>query len=105
MRKEANGGISDDEGEVEVDEEDDAGWDNWEVESDDSTDSGGWEDVSSDGDDLEISDSEDEEAEDEDDSQSVVSAATTELSQTTKKLSLLAQQKVCFSLFLERGSS
>jgi len=120
MRKEAKGGISDDEGEVEVDEEDDAGWDNWEVESDDSTDSGGWEDVSSDGDDLEISDSEDEkpvkgkkrklealkeEAEDEDDSQSVVSAATTELSQTTKKLSLLAQQKVCFSLFLERGSS
>ncbi len=109
MRKEANGGVSDDEGDVEVDEDDEAGWDDWEVESDDSTDSGGWEEVSSNGEDLEISDSDDEvpvkakkrkleslmeEDEDEDDSKSVVSAVTTELSQTTKKLSLLAQQKV-----------
>jgi protein SDA1 len=121
LRKEANGGVSDDD--VDMEEEDDeAGWDNWDVESDSgsSSSSGGWEDVSSDGDDLEISDSddeapkkkavksklkrvaeEDEDAdEDEDvdmDAKSVVSAApsaATEVSQTTKKLSLLAQQKI-----------
>ena len=62
--------------------------------------------MSSDGDDLEISDSDDETAvktkkrkldavkEEEDDGKSVVSVIPTELSQTTKKLSLLAQQKV-----------
>ena len=110
MRKEANGGVSDDEAELEVDEDDEAGWDNWEVESADSSDSGGWKNVSSDGDDLVISDSDDEagpkvtkrklqvldeenDAES-DDTKSVVSAAITEISQTTKKLSLLAQQKV-----------
>ena len=135
MRKEANEGVSDDE--MDVDEEDEGGWDNWErdeaSDSDDSSD--GWENVSSDGDDLQISDSEDEEraktksgeprvktktkrqwdrieklekqgkgdkmevdeeekpAED-DDTKSVVSAAATDVSMATQKLSLLAQQKV-----------
>lgn len=120
LRKEANGGVSDDD--VDMEEEDDeAGWDNWDVESDSgSSSSGGWEDVSSDGEDLEISDSddeapkkkaaksklkrvaeEDEDADEDDDvdmdAKSVVSAApsaATEVSQTTKKLSLLAQQKI-----------
>ena len=112
MRKEANGGVSDDEDDLRVDEHDEAGWDNWEVESNVSSDSAGWENVSSDGDDIEISDSEDEvparsnkkrkletlreEADAEDDSKSVVSTTTTEFSQSTKKLSLLAQQKVRF---------
>ena len=111
MRKEANGGVSDDEDDLRVDEHDEAGWDDWEVESNVSSQSDGWEDVSSDGGDIVISDSEDEvpakgkkrkfeapreEADEEDDSKSVVSAATTELSQNTKKLSLLAQRKVGF---------
>lgn len=122
LRKEANGGVSDDDVDME-DEDDETGWDNWDVESDSgsSSSSGGWEDVASDGDDLEISDSDDEapkkkaaksklkrvaeedeekDEEDEDvdmDAKSVVSAApsaATEVSQTTKKLSLLAQQKI-----------
>ncbi|GAM91586.1 hypothetical protein ANO11243_096380 [Dothideomycetidae sp. 11243] len=42
-------------------EEDEAeGWNNWDVEDDDSDDSGGWINVSSDGEDIDISDSEDE---------------------------------------------
>lgn len=130
MRKEANGGASDDDdAELEFpeeDEEDDKGWEDWEVESDSGSDSSGWENVSSDGDDLEISDSDDEQpkakkakkgklskvdeadededvemdaADDEDDAKSTVSAATamtagTEVSLATKKLSLLAQQKI-----------
>ena len=138
MRKEANGGVSD--SEPEVNEEDDAGWSDWEDDSSSSDASSAWEDVSSDEDDLVISDSEDEEREkrrkerrkrklkvakdDEDETaedvakkgqvkvhdveqdreegdedvetKSVVSAATTEVSLATKKLSLLAQQKVSF---------
>lgn len=43
----------------EVDEE--AEWDNWELDSVDSDSSGGWQDVSSDGSDLDISDSDDDE--------------------------------------------
>ncbi|PSK51985.1 Protein sda1 [Elsinoe australis] len=45
------------------DEDEDAeaeGWRNWDAEEDDSDDSGGWIDVSSDGEDIDISDSEDE---------------------------------------------
>lgn len=43
------------------DEEDEAeNWKNWDVESDDSDDSGGWINVESDGEDINISDSEDE---------------------------------------------
>lgn len=118
LRKEANGGASD-ESDVEIDEDDEKGWENWDVESDSSDSSSGWEEVSSDGDDLEISDSEDErpkakkaklaavDEEDEeasdaemDDAKSVVSAApsaaTTAVSESTKKLSMLAQQKVRF---------
>jgi protein SDA1 len=116
QRKEANGGVSDD-GEMEVDEDDEGGWDNWDVESDSGSESSGWEDVGSDDDDLVISDSEDEgaskkekkekrerkrkaakgeedeEKEDEegdDDAKSVDSTAPSEV----KKLSLLAQQKI-----------
>ncbi|KAI9569090.1 SDA1-domain-containing protein [Boletus coccyginus] len=45
----------------EVEEDDEAGWENWDVETDSSgPDSEGWMDVSSDGEDLEVSDSEDE---------------------------------------------
>jgi protein SDA1 len=105
---------------MDVDENDEAGWSDWEAESEGSTDSSGWEEVSSDGDDdLVISDSDDEagdkakkskskaatkktkkdekediEMDDEDDTKSVVSVATTQVSEGTKKLSLLAQQKV-----------
>ncbi|WRT70245.1 uncharacterized protein IL334_007240 [Kwoniella shivajii] len=123
MRKEANGGDSDEE--MEVDEDDEGGWDKWDVESESGSESSGWEDVSSGDEDLEISDSDDEEdrkrirkekklrkkgkkgeedkdendddkEEDEemDDAKSTVSAATTAVSQDTKKLSLLAQQKI-----------
>jgi protein SDA1 len=158
MRKEANGGASDgsdvDMEDGDVDDED--GWgNNWEAESDDSdASSSGWQDVASDGEELDISDSDDEGEKqtrkerktirkrkersvesgedsdadeekqtrkqrrtiqksrektgesDDDDTKSVVSmapsvapsAATTDVSQTTKKLSLLAQQKVCRGL-------
>ncbi|KAK4685706.1 protein SDA1, partial [Tremellales sp. Uapishka_1] len=114
LRKEANGGVSDDsDADVEMDEDDEDGWGgNWEIESDDSdASSEGWQDVSEDGDAIDISDSEDEKEKkqprakkgkrkqaddesDEDDAKSVVSMATTDVSQTTKKLSLLAQQKI-----------
>jgi protein SDA1 len=137
MRKEANGGVSDDsdaEG-VYPEEDDETGWDNWDLESDSGSESSGWEEVSDGDDDLVISDSDDEqpkkkaktdssgakvkeatkanakakaeagadkedEAEDSDDeadAKSVVSmapSAATEASVATKKLSLLAQQKV-----------
>lgn len=44
-----------------MEEDDEAGWENWDVETDSSeSDSEGWMDVSSDGEDLEVSDSEDE---------------------------------------------
>ncbi|TXT12919.1 hypothetical protein VHUM_01320 [Vanrija humicola] len=109
MRKEANGGVSDDE-ELEIDEDDEAGWDNWDVESEEDSDSDDWNDVSSDGEDFEISDSEDEddkpkskkarlakkteEDEDEDDdAKSVVSTATSTATEA-RKISLLAQQKI-----------
>jgi protein SDA1 len=122
QRKEANGGVSDDE--VDVDEDDEAGWDNWDVQSDAESDSSGWEEVSSGDEDFNISDSEDEdskkkekatkkekrtrdkkdrkrkrggdeesEEEDDDDAKSVVSAATTAASEG-KKISLIAQQKI-----------
>lgn len=146
MRKEANGGVSDDE-QMGADQDDEAGWDNWDVDSDADSESSGWHDVSDDEGDLQLSDSEDEgprkdrqkrkldaeeheeapekkkgkrairkeeEAEkrgegkkpeadagvdmdDNDDSKSVVSVApsmATEASVVTKKLSLLAQQKI-----------
>lgn len=55
-KREAAGLATDDE-----DEEDEAdNWKNWDVESDDSDDSGGWINVESDGEDINISDSEDE---------------------------------------------
>lgn len=41
-------------------EDEDAGWDNWDAESDDSDDGEGWINVESDGEDIDISDSEDE---------------------------------------------
>ncbi|KAG6379096.1 SDA1-domain-containing protein [Boletus reticuloceps] len=45
----------------EMEEDNEAGWENWDVETDASeSDSEGWNDVSSDGEDLEVSDSEDE---------------------------------------------
>lgn len=109
MRKEANGGVSDDE--MDIDEDEEGGWSDWEREDSDSDESSGWENVSSDGEEFEVSDSEDEERdkkrkgrkgakkdEDEDseeeDAKSVVSAAPTDASLATKKLSLLAQQKI-----------
>ena len=136
LRKEANDGVSDDEMDV---DEDEGGWSDWErEEASDSDSSNGWENVSSDGEDIEISDSEDEDRaknkaegkktktvtrrqmdriekqekldkvdkadkmdvdeeekeDDDDDAKSVVSAAATDASVATKKLSLLAQQKV-----------
>jgi protein SDA1 len=115
MRKEANGGISDDSGAEFPEEDDEAGWENWDMESEASDGSSGWEEVSEGGDEIELSDSEDDEpkrkkakimprekedeAEDEDvdmddDTKSVVSAAPSGVTDATKKLSLLAQQKV-----------
>jgi protein SDA1 len=125
MRKEANGGVSDDSDAEFPEGEDEGGWDNWDRESDASDLSSGWEEVSDGGDEIEISDSEDDEpkrkkakmmseepaakadakaeveAEDEDedvdmddDMKSVVSAAPSGATDSTKKLSLLAQQKV-----------
>ncbi|KAL7418433.1 Severe Depolymerization of Actin [Cryptotrichosporon argae] len=129
LRKEANGGVSDDD--AAVDEDDEGGWDDWEVESETGSESSGWVDVSDDERDIEMSGSEDEdgrkaakaakakakakgkrkaqdgdeedgdEDEDEDadedgdgdDAKSVMTEAT-EASQTSKKLSLLAQQKI-----------
>lgn len=111
MRKEANGGVSDDE--LPADEDDEAGWDNFDVESDsDSDSSGGWQSVASDGEDIVMSDSDDDKPkkklgrrakqaaedaesaeEDDEDTKSVVSTATTATSEA-KKLSLLAQQKI-----------
>ena len=44
-----------------VEEDDEEDWKAWEVREDDSDDSGGWIDVQSDGDDIEISDSDDDE--------------------------------------------
>lgn len=149
MRKEANGGVSDDEGMGE-DVDDEAGWENWDVDSEAGSDSSGWNDVSDDDGDLELSDSDDEgpkkgkrklddgeheeaperkkgkratrkedeaerrnkhikkdkeegdvemeDGDDNDDAKSVVSmapsAAPTDASIATKKLSLLAQQKI-----------
>ncbi|ORX40596.1 SDA1-domain-containing protein [Kockovaella imperatae] len=119
MRREANPDEPVDSGdELSIDEDDEGGWSDWERESE-SSDSSGWEDVSSGEDDFEVSDSEDEEREkrkaskkgkgktvdkvaeaedvdmdDVDDSKSMVSMATTDVSGATKKLSLLAQQKI-----------
>lgn len=62
MRKEANGGVSDD-SDAEAhypDEDDEAGWDNWDLESESGSESSGWEEVSDGDDDLVISDSEDD---------------------------------------------
>lgn len=148
LRKEANGGISDgSDAEYPEDEDDEAGWDNWDRNEDgDESDSSGWEEVIDNEDDLVLSDSDDDEpkaarakvsrkaeemgddepkakkakivkpaadeAEDEaedadadseedvdmdDDTKSVVSAAPSAATDSTKKLSLLAQQKVCLS--------
>ena len=135
LQKEANPDNADSDAELEVDESDEAGWENWDIESahSSSNDSSGWEDVISDDEDLEISDSDDEKpvrkrkrelSSDEErmegnkaksakvneslpsetaerrdavsDREVSVAPSTTgtELSQTTKKLSLLAQQKV-----------
>lgn len=129
MRKEANGGVSDDsDAEFPEGEEDEGGWDNWDRQSEaGSSDSSGWEEVVDDDDELEISDSDDDEpkakrakisketeevedvevdAEDEDedvdmddDTKSVVSAAPSAATDSTKKLSLLAQQKVSPHLY------
>ena len=60
-KKRAEQGLpSDDEGEDNIEEDEEAGWNNWDAESDDSDDSGGWINVESDGEDIDISDSEDE---------------------------------------------
>jgi len=54
----AEDGIEDDE----VDEDDETGWDDWDVQSDSSEESSdGWIDIESDGEDLDVSDSDDEE--------------------------------------------
>lgn len=50
----------DEEGESGIAAEEEEGWKNWDAESDDSDDSGGWINVESDGEDINISDSEDE---------------------------------------------
>ncbi|KAF1809561.1 SDA1 domain protein [Eremomyces bilateralis CBS 781.70] len=66
LRKKEESGLAEgdeeaaDEKRIEEDEE--AGWQNWDVEADDSDDSGGWIDVQSDGEDINFSDSEDERA-------------------------------------------
>lgn len=61
-RKRAEKGLDPDlsGGDSEAEDEDAAGWNNWDVEDDDSDDSGGWINVESDGEDIEISDDEDD---------------------------------------------
>jgi protein SDA1 len=74
----------DEAGDLEADEE--AGWNNWDAESDDSDDSEGWINVESDGEDINISDSEDESSRPNKKAktdESRASAAPTEASTTT----------------------
>lgn len=80
------------------DEDDEAGWDNWDVESDsseDSDESGGWIDVDDNKEDLDISDSEDE--------KNVVSKDKEPDKEDdpdpSTRVSSLATTKVCSSLF------
>nr|XP_019010319.1 protein SDA1 [Kwoniella pini CBS 10737]OCF49100.1 protein SDA1 [Kwoniella pini CBS 10737] len=82
LRKEEDGDVNMGE---ENEDEDGKGWENWDVDSDTGSESEGWEDVSSGDEDLDISDSDDEQDR---------KLATTAISQDTKKLSLLAQQKI-----------
>ncbi|EIW72081.1 hypothetical protein TREMEDRAFT_26437 [Tremella mesenterica DSM 1558] len=116
-QKEVNPDQSASDVELDLDKEDETGWENWDVESDSGSESSGWQDVASDEDDLEISDSDDEGPkvkraklalveeekgeeggeEEEEDGKSVVSVAPSSMtvaSENTKKLSLLAQQKI-----------
>lgn len=75
-----------------MEEDDEAGWENWDVETDSSeSDSEGWMDVSSDGEDLEVSDSEDEketQAKDETDKDTQTHDNRTSTLATTKVKSL-----------------
>lgn len=63
-RKRAEKGLPEEVGSSEEDEDEDeadeAGWSNWDVSEDGSDDSGGWIEVQSDGEDINVSDSEDE---------------------------------------------
>ncbi|KIW05055.1 uncharacterized protein PV09_04210 [Verruconis gallopava] len=60
-KKRAEQGLgSDDDLDDEIKEDEEAGWENWEAESDDSESSGGWINVESDGEDIYISDSDDD---------------------------------------------
>lgn len=59
-RKREEKGLASDDEDVEEEEDEEAGWKNWDVEEDESDDSGGWIDVSSEGEDIDISDSEDD---------------------------------------------
>jgi protein SDA1 len=62
-KKRAEQGLGSDDEDQEADlvDEEEAGWNNWDAESDDSDSSGGWINVESDGEDINISDSEDDE--------------------------------------------
>jgi len=98
-------GAEDDEGMDE--EEEEAGWNNWDAESDDSDNSGGWINVESDGEDIDISDSEDERSKDKpppakktkldtdsDAPQRTQSAAREEFASEAEKLSRLATTRI-----------
>nr|XP_018260886.1 protein SDA1 [Kwoniella dejecticola CBS 10117]OBR83044.1 protein SDA1 [Kwoniella dejecticola CBS 10117] len=102
LRKEADGDIA--MGEEENEDEDGKGWEDWDVESDNESESSGWEDVSSGEEELDISDSDDEEDRKRDREEkrklrklkqkSRRANKDEEQSDNTKKLSLLAQQKI-----------
>lgn len=85
-----------------MEEDDEAAWENWDVETDSSeSDSEGWMDVSSDGEDLEVSDSEDEQettsvqAKDKDEADKDAQAQD-------NRISTLATTKVSFSFHEHR---
>ena len=97
--------------------DEDAGWEGWDVESDsDEESSDGWVGVSSDEEDLEISDSEDEKGtrrqrkgkdkrpddsddEDQDQKMEALGEVATEVTSELKKESILATQKVLLTFF------
>jgi protein SDA1 len=97
LRGETDG---DGDGDVAMDEDDEKGWENWDVESDSSEDdseSEGWVDVSDDEKDLVVSDSEDEKEKEDEDADKKAEEAN--------RISTLATTKVINSFFLSFRNS
>ncbi|KAB8437433.1 hypothetical protein FH972_025111 [Carpinus fangiana] len=82
--------------EGEKEEEEEEGWKNWDAQEDDSDDSGGWINVESDGEDINISDSEDEKpsAKKQKKEDEKPAAKTTEEAKTIDELNRLATTRI-----------